>query len=267
MRKRKELSPEEKHQKTMEKYSPIYTKIYEELKFEGLTTVEMIHKLVDNACELQHEICRLADSIKIDGLDEAKQILTIDKGTWNEFVSITAKKMYGKYSEKAVEKFEQKVEDSRYKSNLHQAFLDSYLSDEDIKIVDESEHSSYDYKDISEDDFGKLLEKHAKTRDYINNVLYSRYDELKKAAYFITDGQLQLKDFKDLVDWEVYKESEDPKYKDKAWLIYKPFARMFRIMTEFCYEDHLNDLAYEFGINGVLGTPHEVTKSWDSQID
>ena len=64
MSKDKLVDPAEKHKRIMEKYSPIYADIANELQLSG-EPVEQIHKLVQEGCKLQKEICTNADKIKI----------------------------------------------------------------------------------------------------------------------------------------------------------------------------------------------------------
>lgn len=259
-KKRKELTEEEKHLKMMDKCRPFYEAFKDELNLEG-DEIGQIHQLVKAGCELQCQICTEADKINIDGFEKAQEMLTIDKGTWSEFVKTVAKKMYGNLSEKSLEKMNESIELKRYLSNLRQSFYDSYLADENMKIVDESGESDFKFDEIEDQDFAKHIEENAKIRDYINNVLYKRYDSMAKAAYFITDGKIKKADFKDLVDWEYYKDSENPKYPSRSWTIYNKFNRMYRLLSQYEF-DQIEDLDYEFGCNIELGTQHPTIHPW-----
>lgn len=253
-KKRKQLTEEEKHLKLMDKCKPFYEELKNELNLEG-DTINQIHQLVIAGCDLQRQICTEADKINIDGFEKAQEMLTIDKSTWSEFVKTVAKKMYGNLSEKSLEKMNESICLKRYLSNLRQSFYDSYLSDEDMKIVDESGESNFNFDEIEDKDFANHIEENAKIRDYINSVLYKRYDSLSKAAYFITDGKVKRTDFKDLVDWEYYKDSDNPKYPSRSWNIYNRFSRMYRLLSEYEF-DQLEELDYEFGYKIELQTPH-----------
>lgn len=265
MSKKKELSEEEKHLKQMDKCKPFYEAFKDELHLDG-DEVGQIHQLVKAGCELQYQICQESDKIKINGFEQAQTMLTIDKSTWSEFVKITAKKMYGNLSEKSVEKMNEKIESKRYLTNLQNAFYDSYLADEELKIVDEAGDSDVKFDRTEDKEFAALIEEYAKIRDYINSVLYKRYDGISKAAYFITDGKLKKTDFKDLVDWEYYKDSEDPNYPSRSWQIYNKFARMYRLLTNYEF-DQTEDLDYEFGYKVELTTPHPTTHAWQVKED
>jgi hypothetical protein len=259
---RKKLTPEEKRQKKLEQCSQVWSVIKEELKIsDDLSDVEKIHKLVYAANDLQSLICTEADKINIEGFEKAEEMLTIDKSTWSEFVKTVAKKLYGNLSEKALEKLNNGLEKKRYLSNLRQSFYDSYLADETLKIVDEAGKSDSSFDEVEDTEFAEHIEECAKIRDYINNVLYKQYNALADAAFFVSNGKLERKDFKDLVDWEHYKDSEDPKFPSRSWPIYQKFDRMVRLMTEWEF-DQLKDLNHEFGINPQLGTPHPVTHPW-----
>lgn len=260
MAKRKQLSPEEKHQKMMEKCKVFYEKYKNELQLNG-DEIDQIHQLVDAGNELQGQICTEADKVNLDGFDKAKNLLTIDKATWGEFVKIVAKKLYGRLSEKALDKLNNSIELKHYLANLRQTFLESYLADEKMKVVDESGDSDVNFDESENSDFQNLLEEYAKIRDYINNVLYKRYNELAMAAYFITNGKIKRAEFKDLVDWEHYKDSEDPKYPSRSWKIYDRFNRMVRLMNEYEF-NQIKDLNYEFGIYPEISTPHPITHGW-----
>ena len=264
-KKKKELTEEEKHLKMMDKCKPFYEAFKDELNLEG-DEIGQVHQLVKAGCDLQCEICTEADKIKIDGYEKAQEILTIDKPTWSEFVKTVAKKMYGNLSEKALDKMNESIEFKLYLSNLRQAFLESYLSDEDMKIVDEAGNSDNRFDETENSEFQQLIEEYAKIRDYINSVLYKRYDGLAKAAYFITDGKLKKSDFKDIVDWEYYKDSENPDYPSRSWGIYNKFNRMYRLLNDYEF-DQLDDLGYEFGLDISLKTPHPTIHPWQIKDD
>lgn len=265
MSKKKELTEEEKHLKQMDKCKPFYESLKEELRLEG-DEIGQIHQLVKAGCDLQKQICIEADKIKIDGFERAQTMLTIDKSTWTEFIKITTKKIYGNLSEKSVDKMNDKIEMKRYLTNLQNAFYDSYLADEDLKIVDEAGDSDVKFDSTEDKEFAQLIEEYAKIKDYINNVLYKRYDCLSKAAYFITNGKLNKTDFKDLVDWEYYKDSENPDYPSRSWQIYNKFARMYRLLTNYEF-DQTSDLDYEFGYEIELKTPHPTIHAWQIKDD
>lgn len=258
-----------KEERKLKRSKEIYERVKDELGLNGSTN-EQIEQLIKECCDIQHEICKNADTIKIDNFERALELIQIDKSTWMEFVNITAKKYYGHLKEKAVDKYENMCQSKRHIANLKQSFYDSYLSDNPLKVVDEYDKQTYDFDNFENKEFEKLMEDSAKIRDYINNILNKRYKDLYQCAYYLTEGELEYKDFKDIVDWQCYVESEDPKYPDRAWKIFEKFNRMIRLFNKYANENsekHLNDMKHEFGLTFELRSEQLKVHPWMKEIN
>ena len=117
------LSKEERQKKKLQK---VYNRVDSELQLAGKDTAEKMHILVDAACDVQAEICKVSDSIKINDLETVQELTQIDKSTWLDFVRIASLKNVGKLQEKAISKFEEDFEQRLFITNLRKSFLESF---------------------------------------------------------------------------------------------------------------------------------------------
>lgn len=253
-----------KLERKLQKAKEIYETIKDEVGLNGDTN-EQIGQLIQLCCELQHKICGESDKIKIDNFESAQNLIHIDKPTWMEFVNITAKKFYGRLNEKAVDKYEEMCNERRHIANLKQSFYDSYLSDNPLKVIEDEDNQSYEFDNEENKEFQNLMEDSAKIRDFINHTLYKQYKTYYLCAFYLSEGELKYGDFKDMVDWQCYIESDDPKYPDKAYKIFEKFNRMIRLFDKYSNENsekHLNDMKYEFGLTFELHTEQPQFHPW-----
>jgi len=269
MVKKKKLTPEAEKELKLRKLKKVYDLIDEELKLKDLPVIEQVHKLIDAANELQGEICQKSDDIKINDYEKAKEITPIDKKTYLDFVNICSLKNNDNLKEKAIDKFEEDFNNRLFITNLRHSFLMSYMDDKDLKITDEDKQEYVPYSDYNSDEFAKLMEESATKREYINLVLWRRYKNYAKAAEYITKGELEYKDFKNLVDWEHYKEGgyPTPNSPSKIWAIFDRFNYAHRLLTKWEYNDTSNKLKHEFGLNIEEVEPHPVKHPWMKDED
>ena len=260
---KKQLTEEEKREKKLQKLAVIYGQVDEELHIAGKPINEQIHILVDKCNELQGKICQHADSIKIDDLTKVQDITDIDKKTYLDFVNICALKNKDKLKEKAIAKFESDFENRLFISNLRHSFLESYMSGYDLKITDEDNQEYKPYSDYKSEEFEKIMEDSAKTRMFINDVLYKQYKKYAAAAEYITKLELNYGDFKKLVDWEHYKEGgyPSPTTPAKLWSIFDKYAHAMNLMSKYGFTQQ-NELNKEFGLDIKLMTPCPVKHPW-----
>ena len=260
---KKQLTAEEKKEKRLQKLAVIYGQVDEELHIAGKPINEQVHILVDKCNELQGKICQHADSIKIDDLTKVQDITDIDKKTYLDFVNICALKNKDKLKEKAIAKFESDFENRLFISNLRHSFLESYMSGYDLKITDEDNQEYKPYSDYKSEEFEKIMEDSAKTRMFINDVLYKEYKKYAAAAEYITKLELNYGDFKNLVDWEHYKEGgyPTPTTPAKLWSIFNKYAHAMNLMSKYEFVQQ-NDLNKEFGLDVKLMNPQPVKHPW-----
>jgi hypothetical protein len=271
---KKQLTEEEKSEKKLQKLAVIYGQVDGELHIAGKPINEQIHILVDKCNALQTEICQMADSIKIEDLTKVQDITDIDKKTYLDFVNICALKSNDKLKEKAIAKFESDFENRLFISNLRHSFLESYMSGYDLKITDEDNQEYKPYSDYKSEEFERIMEDSAKTRMFINDVLYKQYKKYAAAAEYITKLELNYGDFKKLVDWEHYKEGgyPTPTTPAKLWSIFEKYNNAIRLMEKYEFTQQ-KDLNKEFGLNVELAKPSPVKHPWmltepeESEID
>lgn len=262
--KQKQLTPEQKKEQKLLKLSKDYENANLELNLEGKNEIDQIHMLVDAGDALMFEICKLSDEIKITDLDKVKEITPLDKRTYLDFVNIAVKKNNDKLKEKAIMKFQADFNKRLFITNLRHSFLSSYMEGKDLKVTDYDSEEYVPFSDYVSDTFLEIMNDSAKKRDYLNNVLWKRYRTYSNAAEYLTKGELCYKDFKNLVDWQHYKEGGYPTEKtpSKIWSIFDKFNYAYRTLSKWGYDKTIKDLNYEFGLEIEETVPHKIEHSW-----
>jgi hypothetical protein len=260
---RKQLSAEEKKERKLQKLYIYYAKADSELGLAGKDINTQIQNLVTACLDIQCEICKSSDSIKIDDLTKIKDITNIDKKTYMDFVNICALKNNDKLKEKAIQKFESDFENRLVIANLRHSFLESYMSGNELKITDGDNYEYKPFSDYKSEEFEKIMEDSAKKREYINKVLYGQFKTYAKAAEYITKLELTYGKFKQLVDWEYYKEGgyPSPTTPAKLWSIFNRFNESIRLITQYGFTQQ-DGLCKEFGLNIELVKPVPVKHPW-----
>ena len=264
---------EEDSAKKLRKLKKYYIAADEELHLSEHDVVEQVHMLVDICDQIQGEICRMSDDIKIDDLSKVQELTPIDKTTYLEFVKICTLKNNGKLKDKTITKFTDDFYRRLFIANLRHSFINSYLDNSDLKITDEDNEEYTPFVDYKSDEFTAIMENSATKRDYLNNVLYKRYKNFAKAAEYITNLELDYKTFKNLVDWQHYKDGgyPAPNSPSKIWAIFDKFNYAYRTLSKWNYIDTANELNYEFGLQVETGEQHPVEHVWmrssDENID
>ena len=272
-KKKRKLSPEEEKQKKLEKLSIVYEEVINELGIDNnLSMIEQVHSLVDAADNLMSEICSVSDDIKINDLTKVQELTPIDKKTYLDFVNICALKNNDKLKDKAISKFENDFSKRLFITNLRHSFLETYMSDKDLKITDENNEEYKPFTDYKSEEFDKIMQDSAKKREYLNCVLWKQYKKLSQAAEYITNLELSYKDFKNLVDWQHYKDGGYPNSNSpsKIWSIYDRFNYAYKTLSKWGYESTSADLEYEFGLNILQAEEHPIQHSWmieEKEID
>lgn len=94
-------------------------------------------------------------------------------------------------------------------------------------------------------------------------VCRRQYKKYSNAAQYITNMELRASDFKNLVDFEVYKEGGYPKPSTpaKAYNIFDKYDRAVRLMNKYKFTQYA-DLNREFGLQVTLTSPEPVEHPW-----
>lgn len=266
VKRKQNLTEEEERQIKLEKLKKFYDAVNEELQLDGHDVIDQVHMLVDAADELQSIICEQSDDIKINDFEKAKELTPLDKKTYLDFVNICAKKNNDALKEKAISKFEDDVAQRLFITNLRHSFLESYINGDELKITDEDNEEYKPFTDFTSNEFESIMQDSAKKREYINHVLYNRYKTLAKAAEYVTNLELASKDFKNLVDWQHYKDGgyPSPTSPSKVWSIFSKFNYTHRTLTKWGYYDTAEELKNEFGLAVMEATPVPVDHPWDA---
>ena len=268
---RKQMTEEQKREKKLQKLYIYYAKADSELGLSGKDINIQVQNLVTACLDIQAEICKSSDSIRIDDLTKIQDITNIDKKTYMDFVKICALKNNDKLKEKAIQKFEGDFENRLVIANLRHAFLESYMSGNELKITDGSNYEYKPFADYRSEEFEKIMEDSAKKREYINKTLYGQYKAYAKAAEYITKLELSYGKFKQLVDWEYYKDGgyPTPTTPGKLWSVFNRFNESLRLIDKYGFTQH-EALKKEFGLNITLTNPAPVNHPWmveDPTID
>lgn len=268
---RKKMTEEQKQEKKLQKLYIYYAKADSELNLSGNDINEQVKKLVNACLDIQAEICKSSDSIKIDDLDKIKDITNIDKKTYMDFVKICILKNNDKLKDKVIAKFENDFQNRLVITNLRHSFLESYMSGGDLKITDEDNYKYEAFSDYRSDEFEQIMEDSAKKHEYINKVLYGQYKTYAKAAEYLTKLELTYGKFKQLVDWEYYKDGGYPKPTSpgKLWSIFNRFNDTIRLLDKYGFSQQ-ESLKKEFGMSIELTNPCPVNHPWmleDPTID
>ena len=265
---------EEKKERKMRKLSRSYHKVTNDYNVNtSLPKEDQVREFVRLACDIQQEICTTSDKIRIDDLEKQQDIVPIDKSTYLDFVRIASLKEVGKLQEKAISKFSSDFEKRLLSTNLRSQFLDTYMSGEvDCKVTDEDNREFTPFSGYSSSEFYDQLEESAKKRIYINTVLRPRMNDLSRAAEYITNMRITGKMFKDLVDWEYYKEGgyPSPESPSKIWAIFQRYDYALRLLKEYGYDNTVDELNKEFGLNVETHSPVKTPHPWikeESEID
>jgi hypothetical protein len=193
------------------KMQPIYQEIVTNYGIDSSASMfDQVHCMVEKAEELQDKICRLADEIKIDQYEVIKNIVPLTKGDWTDIVKITAARetLKDKTRQKYIDKTITTAKSSMCK-NIH--LLENLDANEisDMKILSENSFD-VDFSETQDSEYNTLLESAVQNRIRINNCLYSEYNKLAQAAYYITNGEVTRPRFKKMVDFLHY-QGEDGK--------------------------------------------------------
>lgn len=238
------------------------------LKLSEMGSVEeKVQACVFAGNDILTQICENADKIKVDMFEEAQNILPIEKSQWKEFAQLAYKVAHGQIKESLVEKTHEKLHETLYITQLKKSFFDTYVRDGATAMFvrkDDVPYSALDNKDVfSNSDFEELLLDAVNVRHYLNTVLWPAFRNMSLAAFHVTKGQLDYYKFKDLVDWEHYKNGRYPseKSKPKLWSIFDRFDYAYRLMNKYGFTQ-IDALKRQFGLGIELHEPSAARNSY-----
>lgn len=174
----------------------------------NLPDSEQLSKLIDAAEDIQSQICKRSDNIKIDYYNEVSQLMKISKPVWLRLVNLNNRR--GNISDKALAKIKEKINDDLLYINTQYQFLkndfNKDFSSDTTNIMHLPEDDEVDFAEnySNNADIDKILEKATEDRYYISTVLNKEYKRIKEAVEFLTNGELTKAQFKNLVDDKHY---------------------------------------------------------------
>lgn len=244
-----------------------YEKVKVLLHLERMQDVaEQVRALVFAANDVLTEICENADKIKINMYEDAADIIDIDKSSWKEFAKLAYKVAQGNIKDDLFEKTEDATHEKMYILGLRKSFINTYVKNGSEAVFIKKDEVPYEIPNtetFSNEDFESLLLDAVNVRHYINTVLWPTFKNFAMAAFYITKGKLTNKDFKNLVDWEHYKNGGYPteKSKPKLWAIFDKFDYAYRLMNEYKF-NQLDALKRQFGLIIDLKEPSATRNSF-----
>lgn len=255
--KKKRLSKKLLHQKECEE---AYEDIRLIINFDEMNSVdEKIRACVMKGNEILTMICENADMIKIDLYDEASEFVDMTRSQWNEFAKLAYASVNGNVKDDVQDKVNEKILENLYGMNLRKSFIDTYVMG-GVAILPKKDIYQYDFPKSDEtfenEDFEKILINSTVIRQNLNKVLWPTFKKIAAAAELISGYKLDYKKFKDLVDWEHYKNGGYPseKSKPKLWAIFDKFDYAYRLMREYNFTQ-INDLCAQFGLEVLVKEP------------
>lgn len=253
----------------MQRAEEAYEKINVVLRLSEMKTVdEKVRACVFAANEVLAEICTNADKIKIDMWEKANDIVEISKPQWKDFAHLAYQLSNGTIKDNFFEKNEEKLHESLYVLNMRKSFYDTYVKEcGEAKFVHKDAVPDLEDMDdrYTSEEFERILLDAVQVRTYLNKVLWPSFREFQLAAFYVTKGELDSKSFKDLVDWEHYKEGGYPNEKSKPWLwaIFDRFDRAYRLMDKYKFPQ-LQELVRQFGMNVEMKEPAASRNSYSA---
>lgn len=245
-----------------EKLKSSYEIVAPMLQIEHLLEKEQVRKIVFAADSILKEICENADHIKIDLLSDAQEFAPVERRQWVEFVQLATELTKNAISVDKISKMNEQFEQSVFIVGLRKSFIDTYVNNEsgtDVELpIKEQEIPIPNLPEKeSNPEFEKILHNAVQVRVYINTVLWPAFKQFAEACEHITEGKIDYHTFRDLVDWEHYKNGGYPSEnsKPKLWSIINKFNYASRLMFEYEFPQ-IRELYAQFGINAKFSEEH-----------
>ena len=92
------------------------------------------------------------------------------------------------------------------------------LIDNHLMFIEKNKYIYLPYAGIvfnEVDSYGKDDIKELTYKDFIVSTLNNRFRDLHKCAFYLSEGELKESEFRELVQFECYKDSDDEKHPDK----------------------------------------------------
>jgi hypothetical protein len=211
-----------------------------ELGLAGLTTNEQVRAIILAADDVQSEICKQADTIKIDNyqvIKDAYPDLPITQGMFIELVNLRTMQLYADLSDKVKDKIMASYVGQKTFAATRQAIIDSMTTKGSIQIPDIEEEPSIEFETTDADeDFIEMLNECAGIRQTIDTVLWPKLHGYGDAFCYLTGEDPRT--FKTLLDMWHYRNGGWPKptTPPRFWSIINGFVRTYDTLSKYGFE-------------------------------
>lgn len=240
---------------------------------------ELANKILKAADSLQSEICEKADSIKVDGFKQFKDMLAdtvlVTKGFFFELVDIRRKAMYGELDFDKLTEQTGKIDEGTQWAAKHDEMRKQLLASlranngEFDKVLTTAAEADITVETDDAfmqwpDDVKELIDDCAKTRQLINTQLWPKMSKYANAFAVWCDAEPW--EFHDLIRWYHYRAGGYPTAGSKPylWAILDKFQYAIRQCREYGL-DFADGYLERFGIEVNIKTdkPDDNAYIWD----
>lgn len=207
-------------------------------------------QIIEAADQVMKEICEKSDSIKIDGWQQVKEHMAetvlIDKGLFFELVEVRCCVLNGnsisfdKQLPKIDDGFDWTIKHAEMQRRLYKELertqgdltkvLTNAIEPEVEAEIDESQYIEWP------NEVKQIIDDCAKTRNYINGVLWPRLAKFANA--FAIYCQAETWEFYDILKWYHYRQGDYPSKGNapKLWDIINKFQYAMRQMDKYGFD-------------------------------
>ena len=209
---------------------------------------KQVQALVELGSNLMCQICNMADSITISGFNRIKNEIS-DKINKEDFINIVKyvaarldkEQNTIKDDEKFTAKLLKDIDASIYKINFKRIFYTNYIDFKEFNLPEESNQVVFPkLKELKNNkQFKEIVKSCAKARKYIDSKLWPAFYEYGSVAEYITDGELDYPQYKQLVDYLHYADIEDKRFqsqKKRYKLLIKNFLKGYSLCKKYGYD-------------------------------
>lgn len=245
-RKRKEQNKEVNQQ--------AYFAVDASLGLSAMQTInDKVKAIILAADDIQTKICQEADFIKIECYDRiAKEWpeLGMSRKCWTDTVAMRRLQHNQNLSQTFIDKVKKLLDGGKNDTALRDAIIDGLQNNDEqmtVPSVEAAKNLQYDKAVVLDDEFLKMLDDCANTREHIDGVLYPMLAQYSQAFEYVT-GETH-KEFKVLLDMWHYRHGGWPSEKTppRCWGAVARFRGLHDLLDRYGF-DMFNDWVARFGM-------------------
>lgn len=246
-----------------QKFEDAYIKITGLLGIDKKTKAEQSKALIEAGSNLMTDICKHADSIKIDDHSEIENIIGISPGDYQKIVGLGYRTKYKKLSEKAIDKIVSGANADVFMAKIknHYQEMDENGKPELVFNVSEDADTIIPENLSSDEEFEEVFNRSVETRAYLNESLWAQFKEYQMAWVYLWEFKYKNSDYKMLVDFLHYidggypKEDSKPKHVSAAISIWRTLSLMLDFKEDYGF--FWDVLSNELGITAKQNLSRE----------